>query len=151
MQSFMRSLKKLKAKQDIVYEYKTRMWQTQISGWWLFQMRKNDWILERLKQDLKVDGYIGFKWNSLFYNNFSNLKCILHIFLICLVINKNIIKCKISSTRCRSALMLICYCIVYLFSLTYYASDYLHNPFKLIFRTLTPAMYCFSFRFYGFL
>ena len=41
--------------------------------------------------------------------------------------------------------MLICYCPVYLFSLAYYASDYLYNPFKLFLGLYTPAMYCFTF------
>ena len=47
--------------------------------------------------------------------------------------------------------MLVCYCPVYLSSLTYYASDYLYNPLKLIFRTLYPCNVLFFFMILGFM
>ena len=53
--------------------------------------------------------------------------------------------------------MLICYCPVivlicyYLFSLAYYESDYLYNPFKLFFRILYPCSVLFFFLILGFM
>lgn len=52
------------------------------------------------------------------------------------------------------AFMLICYCPVYLFSLTYYGSDFIYLYklfFNLFSRLYTTAMYYFFFLILGFM